>query len=232
MTATLGEACKHALARRGNEESTGWSMISVEPAEAAGKASEFLGVAIMDGRWRSDMHNGRSTVFRVEAGEHTVSVRVKRRSRVGGYRGRATASLAVVVQPGEHLNLVFGAANGWTLPQNAKLDWFMFVCVVSLGLAAGSGWLAFPILHDAVAWTTRALGVRQPWLAWFQSFVSTRPNAAVFSMFAWVIVAHVCLWKRVPNFSHKSMSPYFLSRKPDFGKPSPVFKQQYVDPFE
>ena len=231
MAATLGDACKHALSRRGTTESAEWSMISVEPVEAAGRPSEFLGVAIMDGRWRSDMHSGRSTMFRVESGEHTVFVHIKRRFRVEGYPGRATTSLAVVVQPGEHLELVFGVANVRTQPPTTTSPWLL-LCVASVGLAAGIGWLAFPVLRDAVDWTTHALGAREPWLSWFQSFVSTRPRTAAFTMLAWAIAAHFCLEKRVPRLSHKPVSPYFLSRKPEFGKPASVFKQQYVDTFE
>ncbi len=232
MRTTLGEACKHALSRRGTKESAEWSMISVQPVQAAGRPSEFLGVAIMDGRWRSDMHNGRSTVFRVESGEHTVSVHIKRRYRVEGYRGRATASLAVVVQPGEHLELVFGVANVRMQPTTTTSPWFIFVCVASVSLAAGIGWLAFPVLRDAVDWTTRALGAREPWLSWFRSVVSTRRMCAAFTMVAWAIAAHFSLEKRVRTLSYKPVSPYFLSRKPDFGKPIPVLKQPYVDPFE
>ena len=196
MTATLGEACKLALSRRGTKESADWSMISVEPVEAAGRPSEFLGVAIMDGRWRSDMHNGRSTVFRVESGEHTVSVHIKRRFRDQGYRGRATASLAVVVQPGEHLQLVFGVANVRTQQPTPTSPWLLYLCIASVGLAAGIGWLAFPVLRDAFDWTTHALGAREPWSSWFQSFVSTRPKTAAFTMLAWAIAAHFCLEKR------------------------------------
>ena len=89
--------------------------------------SEFLGVAIMDERCRSDIHNGRSTVFRVEAGEHTVSVHIKRRFRVGGYRGRAMVSLPVVVEPGEHLDLVFGVAKDWKPLQRARILWLVLL---------------------------------------------------------------------------------------------------------
>ena len=94
--------------RSGHRTSTGLSMITVEPAGLTAKESEFIGVAIMDGRWRSDMYFGRPTMFRVEAGEHSVTVHIKRRFRVSGYRGRAVVSLQVVVGPGEHLDLVFG----------------------------------------------------------------------------------------------------------------------------
>jgi hypothetical protein len=228
----LGESCREAIAGRRDSESTDWSMISVEPAQAVGKPSEFLGVAIMDGRWRKDIHNGQSVVFRVEAGEHTVSVHIKRRFRVGGYRGRATASLPVVVQPGEHLDLVFGVATEPMPLQRAKIRWFMLLCAASVGLAAGIGWIAFPVLREVVGWTTRALGVRQPWLSWFAFFVSSRTKTSVFTMFAWEIVAMVYLRKRVPNVPRRQLSPYYLSRGLEYRKPSPQLKQQYVDPFE
>jgi hypothetical protein len=234
----LGVLNRHALAATRPSDLADVSMISVEPAEITGRKSEFLGVAIMDGRWRSDMHFGRPTIFRVEAGEHMVTVHLKRRFRAAGYRGRAVVSLPVVVQPGEHLDLVFGVTAAWKARAISKFDWrvlllaFQLVYAATLGLAYGAGWFAFPVLRDVVSRATLALGIGQPWLSYAYFFVSSRGKTAVFSMLAWMFVAIFYLRKCVPDRSGAAASPYFLARKPEFGKPSPVLKAQYVDPFE
>jgi hypothetical protein len=221
-----------ALARVRAPESSDWSMITVEPADFAAKESEFLGVAILDERCRSDIHNGRSTVFRVGAGERTVSVHIKRRFRVDAYRGRAMVSLPVVVEPGEHLELVFGVAKEWRPLQEAKILWPVLLLQASLGIAFGVGWLAFPVLRDAVRWATLSLGIRQPWLSWCYSFVSSRTTTAVMTVVAWMFGATVSLSKHFPNRRREVGGPYYLAPRIDLRKPSPQFKSQYVDLFE
>jgi hypothetical protein len=234
----LGVLTRQTLEAKLPSDFAGVSMISVGPADMTGKKSEFLGVAIMDGRWRSDMHFGRPTMFRVDAGEHTVTVHIKRRFRAAGYRGRAIVSVQVVVQPGEHLDLVFGVTAEWKARGISNFDWsvlalaFLLVYTATVGLAYGAGWLAFPVLRDVVARATFVLGIGQPWLSCAYFFVSSPGKTAVFTMLAWVLAASVGLMKSIPTRSPEMASPYFLSRKPVFGKPSPVFKPQYVDPFE
>jgi hypothetical protein len=221
-----------ALARVRAPESSDWSMITVEPADFAAKESEFLGVAILDERCRSDIHNGRSTVFRVGAGERTVSVHIKRRFRVDAYRGRAMVSLPVVVEPGENLELVFGVAKEWKPLQEARILRFVLLLQASLGIAFGVGWLAFPVVRDAVAWATHSLGIWQPWLSWCYFFISSRTKTAVLTVFAWMLAAMGYLSKHFPNPTRKVGGPYYLAPRIDVGKPSRQFKSQYVDPFE
>jgi hypothetical protein len=238
MTATLDDACRQALARGRASESTDLSMITVEPAGFAGKESDFLGIAILDGRWRRDLHGGGGTVFCVEAGEHTVSVHVGRRFRVAGYAGRASISMPVLVQPGEHVDLVFGLATNWKSPQRVKIPLPNVLMLASLLLAFRIGWHAFPVLREAVAATIRSLGIGRPWSSLFQFSVSSPLAAAEFIMLAWAIIVQAWLWKHFQRRCGSQRrpgimgSPYFLSRRADFRKPSPVFKTQYVDPFE
>jgi hypothetical protein len=234
----LGVECRQGLAsERTLDPADDLSMISVEPANFAGKQSEFLGFAIMDGRWRSDMHFGRPTMFRVPAGEHTVTVHIKRRFRAVGYRGRAIVSLPVVVEPGEHLDLVFGVTGEWKAGERGRRDWnilllsFLVLYASSLGAAFGAGWLAFPILRDAVAWATLALGIGQPWLSFAYFFVSSRQRTAVFTMLAWVLFALIWCARHVPTRARHGGSPYFLSRRPDYQRAAPIAKAPYVDPF-
>jgi hypothetical protein len=221
-----------ALARVRAPESSDWSMITVEPADFAAKEDEFLGVAILDERCRSDIHNGRSTVFRLEAGEHTVSVHIKRRFRVDAYRGRAMVSLPVVVKPGEHLELVFGVAKEWRPLQEARILWPVLLLQASLGIAFGVGWLAFPVVREAVAWATASLGIRQPWLSWSIFFVSSRTKTAFLTAFAWMLGATVSFSRHFPKRRREVGGPYYLAPRIDFRKPSPQLKSQYVDPFE
>ena len=213
------------------------SMISVEPANFDGKASEFLGFAIMDGRWRSDMHFGQPTLFPVAAGEHTVTVHIKRRFRAIGYRGRAIVSLPVVVQPGEHLDLVFGVTGEWKARERAGRDWmirllpFLVLYTASLGLALGAGWLAFPILREVVARETLALGIEQPWLSCAYFFVSSRGKTAVLTMLAWAVLVIISLWRRLPARSRLRESVLPLA-KIRFRKAFGRLQGTYVDPFE
>jgi hypothetical protein len=226
---TLAESFQQAMAR---ERTHDWSMITVEPVGFDGKDLEFLGVAILDGRQRSDVHNGRSTVFRVESGEHTVSVHIKRRFRVAVYPGRAEVSMPVVVEPGENLHLVFGIENCWKPPPKTVAAASVILILACQAMALGVGWLAYPILHDAVAWTTRVLAIRQPWLSWCQFVVSSQTMTAAFCALAVAVAAQLIARRAVPEPTAPHRSPYFLAPRPAFGKPLVQFKEQYVDPFE
>ncbi len=210
-------------------------MISVEQMGLAPKESEFLGVAIVDGYRRSDIHHGRSTVFRVEAGEHTVVVYIKRRFRVDGYWGRAKVSLPVWVEPGEHLDLVFGVFKEKEQVPRPSLLWFPFLFEASPFLALGIGWHSSPHLRDAIAWLTLTLGVRQPWFSFLYFFVSSRWVTACFAVTAWMIVLQLYLfyhWKRIQIEARGRASAYYLCRRADGEKPAPLYKTLYVDPFE
>ena len=208
-----------ALARIRDPKSIDGSVITVEPTGFVAKQSEFLGFAILDERCRSDIHNGRITEFHVEPGAHTVSVHIKRRFRVGAYPGRAVVSLPVIVEPGEHLDLVFGAARELLPPQRAEILWLVLLLAeASLGVEFGVGWLAFPVVRHAVAGVTLSLGIWQRW--------------AVLTIFACLLAAQFSLWDRSRNPPRKFGRTYFLIPRSDVGKPLPGFKPLYVDPFE
>jgi hypothetical protein len=232
VTQTLADAYREAFARRRMHQPAEWATIAVESADFAGRDSVFLGVAIMDGHWKSEIHSGQSTVFRVEAGEHGITVHLGRRCRVAGYRGRAEVSLPVVVEPGEHLDLVFGVAKISHPPQMASIRFVSFVFVASLLIAFGVGWNASPVLQQAIAWASLSLGMTKPWSTFVHFVFSTRGITGCFMMYAWVILAQVWFWHRSKRVWGSLESPYFLSRRPDPGTQSPVFKKQYVDPFE
>jgi len=76
------------------------------------------------------------------------------------------------------------------------------------------------------------VNIRQPWLSLLYFFVSSRSATALFTVFAWVIVLQLWLWKRFQIGSRGRASPYYLSRRPDGQKPAPLDKKLYVDPFE
>jgi hypothetical protein len=230
MIETLGDVCKQSMARGRTEESTEWSMITVEVVGCVAKESQFLGVAIVDGFRRSDIHHGRSAVFRVEAGEHTVFAHIGRRFRVANYyRGPAKATLHVAVQAGEHLDLVLGVAKQPEPPQKIPVP--NFLLMASFGLAFGIGWHASPALRSALDWAMGLLGTRQPWLSILNFFVSERLITASVAMTAWAICVTICLFMHNRRLLYRA-NPYFLSRRPDALRPSPQFKTQYVDPFE
>ncbi len=235
MTEALGQAYRRALARRRAGESTERATITVEPFEPAGKASEFIGIAIVDECWHSDLHDGRSTEFRVDAGEHVVTVHLGRRYRVAGYEGRAKVSLPVVVEPGERLDLVFGVAKEWKPAQTTSFFWPTFLWLAGSLLAFGIGWHVSPPLRWVVASTTAALGMQQPWRNLFGFFVSTKEVTAFVAMYAWLILAPIYISKLARRFNLRMASvasPYVLLRRSDLGKPTDLFKKPYVDPFE
>jgi hypothetical protein len=141
-------------------------------------------------------------------------------------------SLPVVVEPGEHLDLVFGVAKEWKPSLGARILWHVLLGMASFGIPFGVGWHAFPVVRDAVAWVTLTLGIRQPWLSWAYFFVSSRTTTGFFAVFAWMLGAQVFLWRRFGLPSRNFGGPYYLAPRPDIGKPSPQFKSQYVDPLE
>jgi hypothetical protein len=120
----------------------------------------------------------------------------------------------------------------WTpLPKTVAVrPAFLNVACQVLGL--GVGWLAYPILRDAVEWTTRMLAIRQPWLSWCQFVVSSRLMTAFCCMLAVALLAQFIARRAVPERTQPHGSPYFLAPRPAFGKPLIQFKEQYVDPFE
>ncbi len=235
MTATLGDAYQQALARRRAEESTELATIKIEPTETVGNESDFVGIAIMDECSHSDMYHGRSTEFRVEAGEHLVTVHFGRRYRVAGYLGRARVSLAVVVKPGEQLDLVYGVSRDWMSPQSTRDFWPPFLWVTGGVLAFGIGWNVSPLLREVIASTTAALGIRQPWRSLFGFFVSTREATAFAAMYAWLIVGTIVLRIFARRLRLRMMSvesPYVLMRRCDLGRALARSEKPYVDPFE
>ena len=232
MTDTLCDAYRQADERRRAGESTEWSIITVEPAKAAGTRVGMLGIAILDGRCRSEIHTGQPTVFRVEAGEHMVTARIKRRFWENGYPRPATASLQVVAQPGERVDLVFGFAQEWTTPESTRIPSSILLLMASVLVAFGIGWHAQPLLRTAVALANQTMGVQQPWSSMLDLFVSGRHRAAAFTMFAWVILAQPWLWRPVQYRPRKVECSLVLRRRSDFeAEPNRIVKQ-YVDPFE
>jgi hypothetical protein len=235
MTKTLAGAYEQALARRRGGESTDRATITIEPIEAVGKRSDFVGIAIVDECWHSDIYSGRSTEFRVESGAHLVTVHLGRRYRIAGYLGRAKASLPVVVEPGEQLDLVYGISPDWQPPPRPRFFWPPFLWLAGSALAFGIGWNVSPLLPAVVGSTIGALGMQQPWRSVFGFLVSTRIATAVAAMYAWLIVGTIFLMKfaRRLNSPMASVdSPYILMRRCDLGQPLARFKKPYVDPFE
>ncbi len=232
MTETLGEAYRRALARVGAPELTGWAMITVEPAEATTEESRFLGVAIVDGHWRVDMHSARRTELRVEAGEHTVEVQIKRRFWAAGYPLPATASLPVVARPGERIDLVFGAVKGRTPRVRPILPPAHLPIIAAVSLSVAMVCLIVPVVRNLVTAAAHTLGTGPTWLTLIQFVVSPTNALVLLGVYASTIVARASLAKRGDNVSRPIEHPYFLVRTSELRTPSAVCKAQYVDPFE
>lgn len=232
MTETLGEAYRRAIARVRAPESTGWAMITVEPAEAAREDSRFLGVAIVDGHWRVDMHSGHRTEFRVEAGEHTVEVQIKRRFWVAGYPLPARASLPVVARPGERIDLVFGAEKRRTPPVRPTLTLAHLPLIAAVSVSVATLCLTVLVVRNLVMAAAHTVGTGQTWLTLIQFVVSPTNALVLIGVCASTIVARASLAKRDDNVSRAIVHPCFLVRTSELRIPSAVFKEQYVDPFE
>ena len=104
---------------------------------------------------------------------------------------------------------------------------------VSIGMAFAVGWNFYPVLRDAVAWSTLTLGIRQPWLSWclLLRLVESEDSD----------IERIRLCARSVDSSSGNTSrqlrqsvgsPYFLARKPPDGGSVPFVSKPYVDPFE
>ena len=182
----FGWRVRTSSSARRAEEPTELATIKIEPAEAVGNESAFVGIAFMDECCGRDMYSGRSTEFRVEAGEHLVTVHLGRRYRIADYLGRAKASLNVVVC-GRVSSLILSMAFRPTGSLHSEQG-FSGPCLWLVGsvLAFGIGWNVSPHLREVVASTTASweCGNRGAMLGFV---VSTKQATAMVAMYAWFL---------------------------------------------
>lgn len=110
MADTLEVLCSRARVRRVEQNKVPWATVSIELTAVVCKTPCHAGRVLIDRRLVGSLINGEPRSFRVEPGQHTVTVYLGRSARFGGDR-KASISCDVLLEPGENAKLVCGRMN-------------------------------------------------------------------------------------------------------------------------
>jgi hypothetical protein len=216
MSDSMTQLCRSAQLRRARWDKVAWCPLSIELKAISRQDRCFVGVALIDHRQVGYLINGEPRSFKLEPGEHTVTVYLARTARFAVVKQKVI-SRRVVLGPGEHVGLVCGTEKGargeWRAYQTAQQRLTLAIIPGPI-LFGGLGWLIFPFLREAIADVTLRLGLGEPWLSLWYLPVRWRAGLAVFAFLAWFSVIFTASQVRLLRLMHRpefrSMEPYFL----------------------
>jgi len=206
-----------------------WAKISVRMTGRGAEKPGVKGIVRVDGNQSLDLVGGRASTFRVEPGEHVVSVRFKRRSAVSAYPGRAECSLSVTLSPREEVRLHCGIRAGaqveWARTKNAKfVESVMLVAgylpvgplaIAGLLLATKTAPSIDPLVHNLSVWVGRFLGLQGPWATLFVGLTGSSLAVTIWIALLWSLLVIRLIGLRHPdrgrNDSSRIQDPYFLA---------------------
>jgi hypothetical protein len=207
-----------AQARRSQWDKVPWCSLSIELTATVRKDRCFVGIALIDRRQVGWLVNSEPRSFRLEPGEHTITVYFAASAKITMGK-MATITRRIVLQPGEQVRLLCGrtpqAMALWKAHHSEAINhkYTLLGGAIFFGLL---GWLVHPSLRAAVASATLRLQLGQPWLSLIYLPVRSRPGAALFGFFAWVyffmaVVLIQGMWL-TRRLAYRSLEPYFLVR--------------------
>ncbi len=207
-----------------------WATISVQMTGLGAESPRFQGIVRIDGGQKLDLVGGSPSVFRVEPGEHVVSVCFARKFRLDGYPEKAECRLRVEVSPQEAVRLSCGIRPGargeWHRAKNAKFHGVMFLvgylsfCALTIAgwlLVKASAPLIQPFVHGVCVWASRFLGLQEPWATLFVAPTGSRLAVTIGMALAMALL--FCRWigfrfpDRGQNDASRIEDPYFLARE-------------------
>jgi len=216
MSESITLLLSSARARRAHWDKVPWCSQSIELKATVRRDRCFVGIALIDRRQVGWLGNGEQRSFRLEPGNHTITVYFAASAKITVGKMPAITR-RFVLQPGEQVRLVCGRT-----PQGMAL-WKVYHSEAirhKFALLGGAiffgllGWLIHPSLRGAVASATLLLQLGEPWLSLLYLPVQSRPSTALIGLLVWVYflmavgsIEGMCLMKR-PEY--RSQEPYFL----------------------
>ncbi len=196
-----------------------WCSISVAVEGVAEESSRYTAVVRIDGGVAGELIGGAPRSFRVEPGEHTVVVRLRKRLWLYGCREQATVSLKLDLQPGEQAKLICGvrpeAKDAALRAHAAELDLFQHFCVGSF-LAIAIGWAAYPVVQRVIVAATSRLRVPSFWVPFALWIVGSRVATAAWALVLWwLLIGRYSVERRrrlAASLKVEIVEPYFLKR--------------------
>jgi hypothetical protein len=207
---------------RARSDRVDWCSISVEVEGPLDQAPGYSAVVRVDGGVAADLVGNEPRSFRVEPGEHTVVVRLRRQFWLHGCRERAVASLPLELQPGERVRLICGvrpeARAVAAQARLAELDLFQHVCIGS-ALAIAIGWTAYSAVNRLIDAAAEHLRMASYWVPFVQWLVGSRLATAVWGLVLWWLLFGQFSFerrrRRAASLKAEIVDPYFLKRVGD-----------------
>jgi hypothetical protein len=201
-----------------------WCAISVEMDDVAEQSSRYAAVVRIDGGVAGDLIGGAARSFRVEPGEHTVVVRLRRRLWLRGCPQKAIVALQLDLEPGEQAKLICGvrpeARKAASRAQMAELDLFHHVCI-GFALAALIGWAAFPVVHNLIDRAAVRLRIPSFWVPFALWMVGSRVATVAWGVgIWWLLIGRFSVERKrrlAASLKVEIVDPYFLKRIEEHG---------------
>jgi hypothetical protein len=212
----LRERTRSLRAKRDHIE---WSWISLEIRGVPLKKTRSYGAARIDKSLFRNLTGDEPTSFRVEGGEHTVTVQLSHWLRVSGFRGSSKLSIQIAVQPGEQVKLVCGLRPGaredWRRIRMARIRPVLIFCAGSL-LAVLVGWFLNAFLASLLAPARIAIQIRGVWISQAVIQIALRTPVLVSIFLPWCLLASRLILapnRRVlQSLKYRFVHPYYLMK--------------------
>jgi len=196
-----------------------WSSISLEVQGAPIKKTRSYGVARIDNSLFRNLAGGEPTFFRVEPGEHRVTVQLSRWFRLSDYRGNSKLSIQVAVRAGEQVKLVCGLRPGareeWRMIQIASIRPALIFCAASL-VAAGFVWFVYTFVRNLLAPATIFIQIRRVWIPPIYTLFALKAAMMACAILPWCLLGHRLILapnRRVlQSLQYRFVYPYFLKK--------------------
>jgi hypothetical protein len=219
MSDANNQLCHSARLRRARWDKVPWCSLSIELMAVTRQDRCFVGIALIDRRQVGWLVNGEPRSFRLEPGEHTITVYMAGSATIT-IRPRPMISRRFVLQPRDNVRLVCGRTSQamaiWKVWQSQVKSWRRALFGGSIFFAA-LGWLIYPSLREAVADATLRLELGQPWLSLFYLSVRSRSVTTVLGCFCWALLVVAAMmvqeFRLMKLLEHRSLEPYFLVRQ-------------------
>ncbi len=222
MSDKLEQLCSRARVLRAKWDRVPWCSLSIELNAVSRQTRCYVGVALIDRRQVGYLVNGEPRSFRLEPGDHTVTVYLARTARLNAVR-EATISRRIVLRPNEEVRLVCGRTSEMTeanrVLQKAQAS-LLRALVAGLIIVPGSTWLLLPFFREVAVYAMLGLGLGGFGLLAQYSQASWRAGTTAFALLVWILAVHMVIhvqysrWKQSAQL--RSLEPYFLVKAARF----------------